>query len=183
MMEAAFLLPLTVLSLVLAVAALGYRAGKRWGFGPFAVGVLAAITLFVGKFVVDSNGMIYGGLVSLVGASLWNSWPTRRAAPSETVLQLGVTSRGFVMATKRKVEIFSAGCPACQDVVDLVQQVACPSCEVSVLDMNDSNIASRAKGLGVRSVPAVVIDGKLADCCTGRGPDEATLRAAGLGTA
>ena len=87
------------------------------------------------------------------------------------------------MATKRKVEIFSAGCPACQDVVTLVQQVVCPSCEVSVLDMNDPNISSRAKSLGVRSVPAVVIDGKLADCCTGRGPDEATLRTAGLGTA
>jgi len=87
------------------------------------------------------------------------------------------------MATKRKVEVFSAGCPACQDVVALVQQVACPSCEVSVLDMNDPNISSRAKSLGVRSVPAVVIDGKLADCCTGRGPDETTLRAAGLGTA
>ena len=83
------------------------------------------------------------------------------------------------MATKRKVEVFSAGCPACQDVVALVQQLACPSCEVSVLDMNDPNISSRAKGLGVRSVPAVVIDGTLADCCTGRGPDEATLRAAG----
>ena len=87
------------------------------------------------------------------------------------------------MATKRKVEVFSAGCPACQDVVDLVQRVACPSCEVSVVDMNDPNSSSRAKSLGVRSVPAVVIDGKLADCCTGRGPDEATLRAAGLGTA
>ena len=87
------------------------------------------------------------------------------------------------MATKRKVEVFSAGCPACQDVVALVQRVACPLCEVSVLDMNDPNISSRAKSLGVRSVPAVVIDGKLADCCTGRGPDEATLRAAGLGTA
>ena len=87
------------------------------------------------------------------------------------------------MATKRKVEVFSAGCPACQDVIALVQQVACPSCEVSVLDMNDPNISSRAKSLGVRSVPAVVIDGKLADCCTGRGPDEFTLRAAGLGTA
>ncbi len=86
------------------------------------------------------------------------------------------------MATKRKVEVFSAGCPACQDVVALVQQVACPSCEVSVLDMNDPNISSRAKSLGVRSVPAVVIDGTLADCCTGRGPDETTLRAAGLGT-
>ena len=87
------------------------------------------------------------------------------------------------MATKRNVEVFSAGCPACQDVVALVQQVACPSCDVSVLDMNDPNISSRAKSLGVRSVPAVVIDGKLADCCTGRGPDETTLRTAGLGTA
>ena len=87
------------------------------------------------------------------------------------------------MATKRKVEVFSAGCPACQDVVALVEQVACPSCDVSVLDMNDPNISSRAKSLGVRSVPAVVIDGTLADCCTGRGPDEATLRTAGLGTA
>ena len=87
------------------------------------------------------------------------------------------------MATKRNVEVFSAGCPACQDVVALVQQVACPSCEVSVLDMNDPNISGRAKSLGVRSVPAVVIDGKLADCCTGRGPDETTLRAAGLGAA
>ena len=87
------------------------------------------------------------------------------------------------MATKRKVEVFSAGCSACQDAVALVQRVACPSCEVSVLDMNDPQVASRAKTLGVRSVPAVVIDGKLADCCAGRGPDEAALRAAGLGTA
>jgi hypothetical protein len=51
----------------------------------------------------------------------------------------------------------------------------------SVLDMHDPQVAGRANGLGIRSLPAVVIDGKLADCCTGRGPDEATLRAAGLG--
>ncbi len=87
------------------------------------------------------------------------------------------------MATKRKIEVFSAGCPACQETVALVQRVACPSCEVSVLDMNDPKVASRAKGLGIRSVPAVVINGQLANCCTGRGPDEATLRAAGLGVA
>jgi hypothetical protein len=47
----------------------------------------------------------------------------------------------------------------------------------NVLDMHDPQVAGRAKGLGIRSVPAVVIDGKLADCGTGRGPDEATLRA------
>ncbi len=87
------------------------------------------------------------------------------------------------MATKRKIEVFSAGCPACQETIDLVNQVACPSCEVSVLDMQDASVASRARALGVRSVPAVVIDGKLADCCAGRGPAEATLRAAGLGQA
>lgn len=86
------------------------------------------------------------------------------------------------MATnKRKVEVFSAGCAACQDTVALVNRIACPSCEVSVLDMNDPQIAIRAKGLGIRSVPAVVIDGTLADCCSGRGPDETALRAAGLG--
>jgi glutaredoxin len=85
------------------------------------------------------------------------------------------------MANKRTIEVFSAGCPTCQETIDLVSRVACSSCEVSVLDMHDNAIATRAKQLGIRSVPAVVIDGKLADCCAGRGPDEATLRAAGLG--
>ncbi len=85
------------------------------------------------------------------------------------------------MSTKRKIEIFSAGCPACEETVKLVNRVACPSCEVIVLNMNDPNVASRAKSLGIHSVPAVVINGKLADCCTGRGPDETILRASGLG--
>lgn len=87
------------------------------------------------------------------------------------------------MSTTRTIEIFSAGCPACHDTVELVDRVACPSCEVSVLDMNDTAVARRARDLGIRSVPAVVIDGQLADCCAGRGPDEETLRAAGLGQA
>ncbi len=85
------------------------------------------------------------------------------------------------MTTKRKIEVFTAGCPACDETVLLVNQLACPSCNVSVLDMHDAVVANRAKGLGVNSVPAVVIDGKLADCCSGRGPDESTLRAAGIG--
>ncbi len=85
------------------------------------------------------------------------------------------------MSAKRKIEVFSAGCPACEETIELVNRVACSSCEVSVLDMNQSEVAERAKSLGIRSVPAVVIDGKLADCCAARGPDEGTLRAAGLG--
>ncbi len=85
------------------------------------------------------------------------------------------------MNTKRKIEVFSAGCPVCTETVEMINHIACPSCEVSVFDMNKPAVAERARSLGIRSVPAVVIDGKLANCCSGRGPDEATLRAAGLG--
>lgn len=85
------------------------------------------------------------------------------------------------MNTKRTIEVFSAGCPVCQDTIDLVNRIACSSCEVSVLDMNDGDVAKRAKSLGIQSVPAVVIDGQLADCCRNQGPSEAALRVAGLG--
>ena len=85
------------------------------------------------------------------------------------------------MADKRKVEVFSAGCPACEEAIQLVQRIACPSCEVSVLDMNDIEVAKRAKSLGVRVVPAVVIEGKLADCCSGSGIDAQVLKQAGIG--
>ena len=85
------------------------------------------------------------------------------------------------MTATRTIEIFTAGCPACEETVQLVNRVACPSCDVSVLDMRDAQVAARAKQLGISSVPAVLIDGELADCCAGRGPDESTLRAAGLG--
>jgi hypothetical protein len=36
-------------------------------------------------------------------------------------------------------------------------------------------VAVAARGYGIGSLPAVVIDGRLADCCAGRGPDEKTL--------
>ena len=83
--------------------------------------------------------------------------------------------------TTRKIEVFSAGCPLCEDAVKLVNSLACPSCDVTVVDMKDIQGVTRARELGVKSVPAVAINGKLADCCAGRGPDEATLRGAGLG--
>ena len=85
------------------------------------------------------------------------------------------------MSNKRQIEVFSAGCPTCDSAVELVNGIACPSCEVSVRDTHEPQVANRAETLGIRSLPAVVIDGVLADCCAGRGPDEATLRAAGLG--
>jgi glutaredoxin 3 len=83
------------------------------------------------------------------------------------------------MATKRTIEMFSAGCPACEETVTLINRIACPSCEVTVLDMHNPQVARRAQSVGIRTVPAVVMNGALAACCQGRGVDEATLRAAG----
>ena len=85
------------------------------------------------------------------------------------------------MNAKRKIEIFSAGCPACEDTIKLVNSIACPACEISVLDMKDPQVASRARKLGVRSVPAVAVNGELAGCCAGRGPNTESLRSAGVG--
>lgn len=78
---------------------------------------------------------------------------------------------------RKKVEIFSAGCSACNETIELVKRLAGQN-EVVIHDMNKTEIASKAKGYGVRSVPAVVIDGKLASCCTARGPEEQVLKLA-----
>jgi len=80
----------------------------------------------------------------------------------------------------RLVEVFTAGCPACIEGLNLVRRLACKSCEIAVLDMIDAAVANRARALGIRAVPAVVIDGQLAACCR-TGPTEASLIEAGVG--
>lgn len=82
------------------------------------------------------------------------------------------------MATKKKIEVFSAGCSTCKETVELVTRIAGSSHDIIIHDMHKPEVASQAKQYGVRSVPAVVIDGKLAGCCAGRGPDEHVLRSA-----
>ena len=86
------------------------------------------------------------------------------------------------MNEKRKIEIFSAGCPACKEAIDLIHKAACSSCEIQVLDMQDPQVAARATSYGIKRVPSVVIDGRLADCCAGGGVDENALRRLGVGS-
>lgn len=85
------------------------------------------------------------------------------------------------METKRKIEVFSAGCSACDEVVALVKRIACSSCEVEVLDMQERAVAERAKRYGVQRLPAVVVNGQLAECCKDKSITESSLQAAGLG--
>ena len=76
------------------------------------------------------------------------------------------------MAPQRKIEVFSAGCAVCQDAVEQIRREVGPLWEVVVLDMQDRGVAARAKELGIRSVPAILVDGRIADM--------QVLRAAGL---
>ena len=91
-----------------------------------------------------------------------------------------------MMATaKRKVEVFTAGCPICDQTVNLVKSLACPSCEVQVYDLREgcatNECREKAVRYGVTAVPAVAVNGVLLDCCR-RGPiNAAALRAAGIG--
>jgi len=82
------------------------------------------------------------------------------------------------MSTTKKIEVFSAGSSTCKETIELVKRIAGSSHEVVIHDMHQPETSSKAKHYGVRSVPAVVVDGKLAGCCAGRGPDEHVLRSA-----
>jgi mercuric ion transport protein len=74
---AKYLLATTAAFLVLALGALAFRAKHRHGYGPFVVGLVAAVGVLLGKFAWESNPLLYGAVGLLVIASLWNAWPHR----------------------------------------------------------------------------------------------------------
>jgi glutaredoxin 3 len=85
------------------------------------------------------------------------------------------------MSRKRIVEVFTAGCPLCDETVGLVKKLACPSCDVKVYNLKEGGM-DKAKQYGINSVPTVVVDGKVAECCKRGKPNEAELKATGIGT-
>lgn len=87
---------------------------------------------------------------------------------------------------KRKVEVFTAGCLVCDSTVKLVKELACPSCDIHVHDLNKGcetdECRDEAQKYGLNTVPAVVIDGKLVSCCDNPGPNREDFKLAGIGT-
>ena len=77
----------------------------------------------------------------------------------------------------KTIEIYSAGCSTCTETIEMVKKLASGH-EVHVRDMQHPETAAQAKQLGIRSLPAVIVDGRLAACCASRGPDEHVLREA-----
>jgi len=72
-----YLLPLTVAFLAIAAAALGFRASRRQGYGPFWLGLVAGAVILTGKFYFDVAPAAYAGVGLLIAASVWNGWPRR----------------------------------------------------------------------------------------------------------
>ena len=83
--------------------------------------------------------------------------------------------------SQRTIEVFSAGCACCEAAIQAVRDASCDSCDVRVLDMHDPQVAARARQLGINRVPAVVINGQLADCCATGAVDVSVLETMGLG--
>ncbi|MBI2866653.1 MAG: thioredoxin family protein [Chloroflexi bacterium] len=81
----------------------------------------------------------------------------------------------------RKVEVFSAGCILCDDAVKMVQDLACPDCEVTVHDLHTQEGLRQAGEYGVTRAPTVVIEGVAAPCCVASSPDEEQLQGSGVG--
>jgi mercuric ion transport protein len=80
LIDSQYLFWLTTLVMVVAVLALGYRAGTRHGFGPMIVGLVSGGTLLAGKFLWDLTWLSYAGVAGLMASAVWNSWP-RRSRP------------------------------------------------------------------------------------------------------
>jgi hypothetical protein len=87
--------------------------------------------------------------------------------------------------TKRKIEVFTAGCSVCSPVVDMVKSMACSDCDVVVYNIAEENdnkeAVEKVKSYGIKALPAVAVNGKLLSCCQNKGVSEAELRNAGIG--
>ncbi len=89
------------------------------------------------------------------------------------------------MENKRVIEVFTAGCSVCQPTVDMIKSMACTSCEVIVYDLSDTCetkvCQEKVKEYGIKSLPAVAVNGVLLDCCQNKGVSVDKLKKAGLG--
>ncbi len=87
--------------------------------------------------------------------------------------------------TKRRVEVFTAGCPVCEETVNLVKSLACPSCEVQVYDLREgcatNECREKTTRYGITAVPAIAINGVLLDCCRRQPITAGLLKTAGIG--
>ncbi len=87
---------------------------------------------------------------------------------------------------QRKIEIFTAGCPLCEPVVEVVRSLASEyDNEVVVYDLvkqcETKECLSKVEQYGVKRLPAVAVNGELINCCKNNGITKQDLINAGIG--
>lgn len=87
--------------------------------------------------------------------------------------------------SKQTVELFVADCPLCEGAAAKLRALACEECAVTIRDLatgcETDECVTDARSYGITSVPAVVVNGHLADCCASGGVTDDGLRALGIG--
>ncbi|MEP6601957.1 MAG: glutaredoxin [Nitrospirota bacterium] len=89
--------------------------------------------------------------------------------------------------TKRYVDVFTGGCPICDEAVNVVKSVACPNCDVQMYDSREGSSTNegreKARQYGITAVPAAAVNGVLLDSCRRGTITASSLREAGIGQA
>jgi len=83
---------------------------------------------------------------------------------------------------KRQIEIFTAGCPVCEPVVQLVKDIASTNCEITIHNLSEDSHDAICKKYTIKRLPAVAVDGKLLECCKNIAITKENLIGAGIGT-
>ncbi len=86
---------------------------------------------------------------------------------------------------KRRIEVFTAGCPVCNPVVDLVTSLANEQYnEVIIYDLvkqcETKECVSKVAEYGIKRLPAIAVDGQLLSCCKNNGITKEDLINAGI---
>jgi hypothetical protein len=82
---------------------------------------------------------------------------------------------------KKQVEIFTAGCPVCEPVVELVKDTASSNCEITIYNLSEISNHSVYKKYNIKRLPAIAVNGKLLECCKKIEITKEDLISAGIG--
>jgi len=88
---------------------------------------------------------------------------------------------------KGKIEIFTAGCPVCNPIVELVKETASENFEITIYDLvkqcEEEECISKMKEYQINRLPSIAVNGELLNCCKNIQITKDDLIAAGIGQA
>lgn len=75
--------PATAMWLALTVGMLAIQKNGPRRYGPVALAIVAAVSIYGGKFIFSDEALVYGGMTALIAAVVWRSWSRRSALSSQ----------------------------------------------------------------------------------------------------